>query len=80
MLTVDSKVALELVIVILGALAASIRLVNYALYGAAVAGAVLIARHLPSRARQGKQPSQLAGHGQSPPSLATCARVMNRHR
>jgi uncharacterized membrane protein YgaE (UPF0421/DUF939 family) len=47
LLTVDSKTGLEVVIVILGTLAGSIRAVNYALYCAAVAGAVLIALDVP---------------------------------
>jgi uncharacterized membrane protein YgaE (UPF0421/DUF939 family) len=46
-LTVDNKVALAVVIVILIALAESINLVNYAFYCAAVAAAVLIAVDLP---------------------------------
>jgi hypothetical protein len=56
LLTVGSKYALGVVIVILGALAGSIRAVNYALYCAAVAGAVLIAMDLP-------HPSNLADEG-----------------
>ena len=47
LLTVDNKIALEVVLVILGTLAGSIRAVNYALYCAALAGAVLIADDLP---------------------------------
>ena len=47
LLTITNKTALEVVIVILGALAGSIRAVNYALYCAAVAGTVLIALDLP---------------------------------
>ena len=54
--TVDSRTALEVVIVFLGGLAGSIRAVNYALYCAAVAGAVLIAMDLP-------HPSNLADEG-----------------
>ena len=56
LLTVDNKIALEVVIVVLGVLAASIRVVNYAWYCAAVAGAVLIAIDLP-------HPSNLADEG-----------------
>jgi Fusaric acid resistance protein-like len=47
LLTVDNKIVLEVVIVILGTLAGSIRAVNYALYCAALAGAVLIGEGLP---------------------------------
>jgi uncharacterized membrane protein YccC len=47
LLTITSKTGLEVVIVILGTLAGSIRAVNYALYCAAVAGAVLIALDVP---------------------------------
>jgi uncharacterized membrane protein YccC len=47
LLTVDSKTGLEVVMVVLGALAGSIRLVNYAFYCAAVAGTALIAMDLP---------------------------------
>ena len=57
LLAVDSKTALEVVIVVLGALAGSIRLVNYAFYCAAVAGAALIATDLP-------HPANLADEGQ----------------
>jgi uncharacterized membrane protein YgaE (UPF0421/DUF939 family) len=56
LLTVDNKIVLEVVIVILGTLAASIRAVNYALYCAALAGAVLIATDLP-------HPANLAAEG-----------------
>ena len=56
LLTVDSKTVLEVVIVILGTLAGSIRAVNYALYCAALAGAVLIATDLP-------HPANLASEG-----------------
>ncbi len=56
LLTVDSKTGLEVVIVVLGALAGSIRAVNYALYCAVVAGVVLIAMDLP-------HPSNLADEG-----------------
>ena len=52
-LTINNKHALEVVIIIFGVIAASIRCVNYALYCAAVAAAVLIAMDLP-------QPSNLA--------------------
>jgi hypothetical protein len=47
LLTVHNKHALEVVIVLLAGLAASIRTVNYALYCAAIAGLVLIAMDLP---------------------------------
>ena len=57
LLTLHSKTGLEVVIVVLGALAGSIRLVNYAFYCAAVAGAALIAADLP-------HPSNLADEGQ----------------
>jgi hypothetical protein len=56
LLAVGSKPGLEVVIVILGALAGSIRAVNYALYCAAVAAAVLIGMDLP-------HPSNLADEG-----------------
>ena len=56
LLTIDNKYALEVIIVVLAGLAASIRAVNYALYCAAVAGAVLIAMDLP-------HPSNLADEG-----------------
>jgi uncharacterized membrane protein YccC len=56
LLTIDNKTGLEVVIVILGALAGAARAVNYALYCAAVAGAVLIAMDLP-------HPSNLADEG-----------------
>jgi hypothetical protein len=56
LLTVDTKVVLEVVIVVLGTLAGSIRAVNYALYCAALAGAVLIAEDLP-------HPTDLASEG-----------------
>jgi hypothetical protein len=47
LLTVDNKIALEVVLVILGTLAGSIRAVNYALYCVALAACVLIADDLP---------------------------------
>jgi len=47
LLTVDNKHALEVVIVLLGSAAASIRGSSYAFYCAGVAGAVLIATDLP---------------------------------
>lgn len=56
LLTVDSKTVLEVVIVVLFALAGSIRTVSYTLYCAVVAGAVLIALDLP-------HPSNLADEG-----------------
>jgi len=43
LLTVTNQHVLEVVIVVLGAIAASIRIVNYTLYNAAIAGLVLIA-------------------------------------
>ena len=57
LLSVDDQHALEVVIIIFGAIAASIRAVNYALYCAAVAAAVLIAMDLPN-------PSNLGNEGQ----------------
>jgi uncharacterized membrane protein YgaE (UPF0421/DUF939 family) len=57
LLTVDSKTGLEVVMVVLGALAGSIRLVNCAFYCAAVAGTALIAMDLP-------HPSNLTDEGQ----------------
>ena len=56
MLTVHNKIALALVVVILGALAVAIRTVNYTWYSAAVAGALLIGLDLP-------HPSNLADEG-----------------
>ena len=56
LLTVDNKIVLEVVIVILGTLAGSIRAVNYAFYCAALAGCVLIADDLP-------HPTDLADEG-----------------
>jgi uncharacterized membrane protein YccC len=47
LLTVDTKIVLEVVTVIFGTVAGSIRAVNYALYCAALATAVLIAEDLP---------------------------------
>jgi uncharacterized membrane protein YccC len=47
LLTVDTKIVLGVVTVILGTLAGSIRAVNYAFYCAALAAAVLIAEDLP---------------------------------
>jgi uncharacterized membrane protein YccC len=55
LLTVDNKIALEVVIVILGTLAGSIRAVNYALYCTAMAGMVLIAEDLPNPANLGHE-------------------------
>ena len=57
LLTVDHKHVLEVIIVVLGALGASIRIVNYALYTAAIAASVLIAIDLP-------HPSNLGAEGQ----------------
>jgi hypothetical protein len=56
LLAVDNKIALAVVIAVLGALAGAIRTVNYAWYCAAVAGAVLIGLDLP-------HPSSLADEG-----------------
>ena len=61
LLTVDTKIALEVVIVVLDALAGSVRAVNYAWYCAAVAGVVLIGMDLP-------HPSSLADEGRRIPS------------
>ena len=47
LLAVDNKTALEVIIVVLFALAGSIRTVSYTWYTAAVAGAVLIAVDMP---------------------------------
>jgi len=55
LLTVDTKTILEVVIVVLGTLAGSIRAVNYAFYCAALAGAVLIAEDLPNPANLGHE-------------------------
>jgi uncharacterized membrane protein YccC len=55
LLTVDTKIVLEVVIVILGTVAGSIRAVNYALYCAALAGAVLIAEDLPNPTNLGHE-------------------------
>ena len=56
LLAVDNRTALEVIIVVLLALAGSIRTVNYALYTAAVAGAILIAMDVP-------HPSNLSDEG-----------------
>ena len=56
LLAVDNRTALEVIIVVLFALAGSIRFVNYAWYSAAMAGAILIAMDVP-------QPSNLADEG-----------------
>jgi len=56
LVAVDNKTALEVIIVVLFALAGSIRTVNYAWYTAAVAAAVLIAVDVPN-------PSNLAAEG-----------------
>lgn len=56
LLTIDNETAVEVIIVGLGGLAASIRAMNYALYCAAVAGAILIALDLP-------HPASLADEG-----------------
>jgi Fusaric acid resistance protein-like len=54
-LAVSTKTALEVVIVVLGALAVAIRTVNYAWYCAAVAGAVLIGLDLPQSVQPGRR-------------------------
>ena len=56
LLAVDNRTALEVIIVVLFALAGSIHAVNYAWYTAAMAGAILIAMDVP-------QPSNLADEG-----------------
>ena len=56
LLAVDNRTALEVVIVVLLALAGSIRFVNYAWYSAAMAAAILIAMDVPN-------PSNLADEG-----------------
>ena len=56
LLTVDNKIVLEVVLVILGTLAGAIRAVNYAFYCAALAACVLIADDLPD-------PTNLATEG-----------------
>ena len=56
LLAVDNKTALEVIIVVLFAVAASIRFVNYAWYTAAVAAGLLIAMDVP-------HPSNLANEG-----------------
>ena len=55
LLTVDNKIVLEVVIVVLGTLAGAIRAVNYAFYCAAMAGAVLIAEDLPNPTNLGHE-------------------------
>ena len=56
LLTVDDRTALEVIIVVLFAVAASIRFVNYAWYTAAMAAALLTAMDVP-------HPSSLADEG-----------------
>ena len=56
LLAVDNRTALEVIVVVLVALAASIHGVNYAWYTAAMAGAILIAADVP-------HPSNLADEG-----------------
>jgi uncharacterized membrane protein YccC len=56
LLVVDNRTALQVIIVVLFTLAASIRTVNYAWYTAAVAGAILIAMDVP-------HPSSLTAEG-----------------
>ncbi len=55
LLTVHNKHALEFIIVLLGTLGASIRIVNYALYTAAIAGSVLLANDLPHPSKLGAE-------------------------
>jgi Fusaric acid resistance protein-like len=55
LLTVDTKIVLEVVTVVLGTLAGSIRAVNYALYCGALAAAVLIAEDLPNPTNLGHE-------------------------
>jgi hypothetical protein len=55
LLTLHSKIALALVIIVLGALAGAIRTVNYAWYCAAVAGLVLIGADLPDPSSLGNE-------------------------
>ena len=55
LLTVDTKIVLEVVTVIFGTLAGSIRAVNYACYCAAMAGMVLIAEDLPNPTNLGHE-------------------------
>ncbi|NYJ07919.1 FUSC family protein [Petropleomorpha daqingensis] len=57
LLTIDNRYAVEAVLVVLAAVAASIRFVNYALYCAAVAATTLIAIDLP-------HPDTLAAEGE----------------
>ena len=56
LLAIDNRTALEVIVVVLLALAASIRTVSYTWYTAAVAGAVLIAMDVP-------HPSNFADEG-----------------
>ena len=56
LLAVDNRTALEVVVVVMFGLAGSMRTVNYAIYSAAMAGAILIAMDIPN-------PSNLADEG-----------------
>ena len=56
LLAVDNRTAIEVIVVVLVALAASIHTVNYAWYTAAMAGAILIAADAP-------HPSNLTDEG-----------------
>jgi hypothetical protein len=55
LLTIDSKHALEVIVIVFGALGASIRGVNYALYTAAIAACVLTAIDLPHPSNLGQE-------------------------
>jgi roadblock/LC7 domain-containing protein len=86
LLALGSKTDLEVVIVILGALAGSIRAVNYTLYCAAVAGAVLIGMDLPhpsnltDKGRRILSPSSASGSPSSSCSWRTCCKSTPRKR
>ena len=71
LLAVDNRTALEVIVVVLVALGASIHGVNYAWYTAALGGAILIAADVP-------HPSNLADEGRR--ILFTFASVGRRHR
>jgi Fusaric acid resistance protein-like len=60
LLAVDNKHALEVVIVILGAFAATFRAANYTIYCAGVAAAVLIADDLPNPTNLGAEARRVA--------------------
>lgn len=55
LVTVSNRIALGVVIVVLAAIAVSIRTVNYALYCAGIAGAVLVAMGVPHPANLGDE-------------------------